>query len=310
MSANNAQISQPPSSPPPTSAGFLAASALSVVLIVSLLIALLEAAGAIKRKMVQRQQAAQRKNRTNSDGNNNNNDETTIVSSSSRCKKCSLSEFTWMRHLRQRISTNDPNSSGMMMRQQTETIPQPPPQVTTSLISGVSDPTNVMMAEALLKSAESSTTWNYTTYNNEQLNRPTVESFWSAPVSQLNQMGPARFYGGRRASSSCPPRRRISTPDWNSGVLLRPVNLRNSNRIPRRSYAGTTPYTSMPLTPGVARLCGSLSDISEAAAADVELDSSSVAQLPRPSLLTVDYPAAQSTAFEARLKRIRLIRHR
>lgn len=261
---------------PPTSAALLACTALSVVLLLSLAVAIFEAAAAIKRKMAQRNQQKTNNSSSSSASDNNNNGD----AKSSRCKKCSLSEFTWMRHLRQRVSDSP------SQRQSSEL--SSPPQVSVSF--GDSS----LMAEALLSPEFSSSSSSFH-------NRPTVDSFWTCPLSQLNQMGPARF-GSR-------PTRRISTPENN---FLHPVNNRvNQTRSPRRSYAGSTPYTAMPLTPGVARLCGSLSDISEAAAMDDETDYSGSSSLPR-TLLTVDHAASasQSTAVEARLKRIRLIRHR
>lgn len=291
-------------SPPQTSAALLACSALAVVLLLSLAIAVFEAAGAIKRKMAQRavlaaQRQQQHHNSTGEDLNNNSGNNNSDYIPPTRNKKCSLSEFTWMRHLRQRITTNagDSTSSSGFQRQHDMS----PPQV--SITS--SDPSVKMMAEVLLDS-EPSTCWSV---------RPTVESFRS-PVSQMSQMGPVRFYGCRPSSTAA---RRISSPDGRNNTSCQQVHLRTkriSATAPRRSYAGMTPYTALPLTPGVARMCGSLSDINEATALEGESDTtnslSPVLPGPRPALLTVDHAvaAAQSTAWEARLKRIRIIRHR
>ena len=269
--------------PPPTSAELMAGTALSVVLLLSLAIAIFEAAAAIKRTMAPRRQSTP----SPSDKNNNSSGGEGVVVQPppARCKKCSLSEFTWMRHLRQRIGDSP---------SQRQTTEMSPPQVSVSF--GDSSAMAEVLLDPELHHASSSFH-----------DRPTVDSFWTSPspLSQLNQMGPARF-GSR-------PIRRISTPDNN---FLHPVSHRNGRiNSPRRSYAGSTPYTALPLTPGVMRLCGSLSDISEASSAAMDGDSmdysAGTSSLPR-TFLTVDHSAAasQSTAVESRLKRIRLIRHR
>lgn len=132
-------------------------------------------------------------------------------------------------------------------------------------------------------------------------------------VSQLKQMGAVRF-----SPTSNPAARRVSSPNGSTANGLRKFLATNGPSSPsasasRRSYAGLSYYAALPLTPGVARLCGSLTDILESSMAEcptlpqpIDGGASSAAILLRSS----DQPQPNSTALEARLKRIRLIRHR
>jgi hypothetical protein len=313
---------QVPSDYPP-SAALLAYSALSVVLLLSLAIAIFEAASAIRRKFACTSSAS-------SCGSSSNTNCTSHASSSASCqplsnsstcrdtavrtKKMSLPEFTWMRHLRRCARTGvNTNDNGHLRRVSHRISVVHANAAVGPVVSGPPRlaVTSCSDAESDVESSSSlgGSSFSYSDSQLESIQPSLAESNISetstaswCSISQLKQMGAVRF--------SPHPARRISSPG--SATPTRKFLNTNSPTMgtsPRRSYAGMTYYAALPLTPGVARLCGSLSDIletglNECPASGNGEESSSIL-LPR----AMDQQP-NSTALEARLKRIRLIRHR
>ena len=274
------------------SAALLGYSGLCVVLLLSLAIAIVEAVAAIRRKF-----SASAADKTSAGTGSNHADAT-------RTKKMSLPEFTWMRHLRRNARSAGSSSS----------------DAAANFTKRNANRTSVVSSPPKLSVSNYSDTEGDLDFLNCPLDSLTSE-LW-CPMSQLKQMGAVRFQT---------PSRRISSPvtqaedQWTKKSPVsnsRRIIDNNGRHSPRRSYAGITYYAAVPLTPGVARLCGSLSDISESSMISSQLESNvsrddsfsstSSSCLPRtllslePSSLTLVNP----TALDARLKRIRLIRHR
>lgn len=326
---------QVPSEYPP-SAALLAYSALSIVLLLSLAIAIFEAASALRRKFGAGAATGAE------DGGGRATDGSSVAGTAlektapgarlGRTKKMSLPEFTWMRHLR-RCSRTNPHASADRERRFSHrmslvhahagvspmSMPATPPRFAVTSCSDVE-------SDVESTSSLGGSTISYSDSHGDGsvgIGPASLSALVgsdasaSAPswcsVSQLKQMGAVRF-----SPTSNPAARRVSSPNGSTANGLRKFLATNGPSSPsasasRRSYAGLSYYAALPLTPGVARLCGSLTDILESSMAEcptlpqpIDGGASSAAILLRSS----DQPQPNSTALEARLKRIRLIRHR